>query len=213
MEEFAKKYFDLLTGEFKGINLTRINEFDDFYLKQIIDSVAPFCQSDVFNSSIVSRGTIIDIGFGGGFPLLPLAHLNPEKQFVGVETRAKKAKVVSQIAEKLGLSNVKFIHSRIENLIIDIPAVCTFKAVGKVGDFLGRINTDKNIKVFFYKGPGFYELEKDQFSSVKKYWNVIEEKELEVEGTDKRLIIGFSNKNVPHGTINAQNLVKMSELL
>ena len=42
---------------------------------------------------------------------------------------------------------------------------------------------------------------------------MIEEKEIKVEDTEKRFIIGFANKNVPHGTINSQNLVKLSELI
>jgi len=119
---------------------------------------------------------------------------------------------VGEIAEKLGLKNVKLQHSRIENIFIDIECVCTLKAVGKVNDFLSKINTDKKISVFFFKGPSFYEHEKDQLIEAKKNWNIIEEREIEVPGTDKRIIIGFENKNVPCGTRYNKQLVKLSSI-
>tara|TARA_B100001971_G_scaffold213155_1_gene245624 strand:+ start:223617 stop:224258 length:642 start_codon:yes stop_codon:yes gene_type:complete len=213
MEEFAKEYFKLLTEDYKTINLTRINEYDDFYNKQIIDSVEIYSQSKVFKESLDNSKTMIDIGFGGGFPILPMAKLKPDYKFLGIETRNKKCTVVGEMAQKLGLNNVNFLHSRIENVLIDKEVICTLKAVGKVGDFLNRINTSKKIKVFFYKGPGFYELEKESLQVALRDWKIIEEKEIFVPNTDKRLIIGFENKNVPHGTVTDNKLVKVSSII
>ena len=156
---------------------------------------------------------MLDIGFGGGFPILPMAKFKPDCSFLGIETRNKKCKVVGEMAQKLGLSNVKFLHARIENVLIDVDCICTLKAVGKVGDFLNRINTSKKIKVFFYKGPGFYELEKDSLKDALRNWNIVEEKEILVPNTDKRLIIGFENKNVPCGTVRDSKLVKVSSII
>lgn len=39
MKKFAEDYLNLLKGEFSGINLTRISTEEEFYNKQIIDSV------------------------------------------------------------------------------------------------------------------------------------------------------------------------------
>jgi 16S rRNA G527 N7-methylase RsmG len=44
-QEFSRKYFDLLTTDYAGINLTRITNYDEFVLKQIDDSLAPLYQS------------------------------------------------------------------------------------------------------------------------------------------------------------------------
>jgi 16S rRNA (guanine527-N7)-methyltransferase len=212
--EFSRKYYDLLTTEFSGINLTRITDYDEFVLKQIDDSLAPLYQSEVFVSELNKTGVMVDIGFGGGFPILPMANELKDKSFIGIETRNKKVTVVTQIGKALGLDNFKLIHSRIENIIFDKPVTCTLKAVGKVNDFLSKINSTKEITVFFYKGPGFYELEEDQIKLAKKKWDVIEEKELSVKGTEKRLLIGFKSKNVPCGTTKVTNeLVKLSTLL
>lgn len=215
MMDFSKRYYDLLVGEYSGINLTRINDYDEFYNKQIIDSIKPLKVSKTFSGNLEHTKTLLDVGFGGGFPVLPIAYLHKEYKCLGVDTRAKKARVVNEIAVKLGLKNVQLFHSRIEHLLIDIPATVTFKAVGKVGDFLNKINTNQKLHVYFYKGPNFYTLEKEQIEEIKKDWNIIEEIEIEVEGVDKRYLIGFENKRVPHRTAvkTSNNLVKLSELL
>lgn len=212
-QDFSRKYFELLTNEYKGINLTRINEFNEFEEKQIIDSVKPYDVSEKFKSLINKCGLMVDIGFGGGFPILPMANLLPNVSFIGVETRNKKVKVVGEIADHLGLKNVKLVHSRIENFYIDKECVCTLKAVGKVNDFLSRISTDKEIYVFFYKGPNFYDIEKDEIEKTKQNWDIIEEREIDVPGTDKRFLIGFKNKNVLRGTNDIKQLVKLSSIL
>ena len=64
------------------------------------------------------------------------------------------------------------------------------------------------------KGPNFYTLEADQIKLAQENWKVIEEKSIEVPGTEGRLIIGFESRNVPCGTgINTANqLVKVTSL-
>lgn len=215
MEEFCKKYFKLLNEEYSGINLTRITDYNDFVLKQIKDSIEPYRQSLIFQDALSKCKILVDIGFGGGFPIVPLAFTLPSIKFIGIETRGKKVKVVSEIAKKLDVLNATFVHSRIENVEIDTEVVMTLKAVGKVDDFLGKINTTKTIKVFFYKGPNFYDLEKEQLKLALDNWKIIEEREIVLEGVEKRYLIGFENKKVLRGTENKtiKNLVKLTHLL
>lgn len=59
---------------------------------------------------------VLDIGTGGGFPGIPLAILFPETQFTLVDSIGKKITVVNAVAEGLGLSNVKAIHARAEDV-------------------------------------------------------------------------------------------------
>jgi len=212
MKELSKKYLDLLTGEFAGINLTRITDPEEFYQKQIVDSVLPETESKVFKNALEKTKLLVDVGFGGGFPILPLAHNNPDKKFIGFEARAKKAQVVQKIAGYLGLTNVKLKHQRLETVDFDLDTVITFKGVGKVADYLPLLRTTKTLYVFFYKGPNFYELE-DIEDMLETDWELIEEKSFDVPGTEGRLLLGFKNRKVLRGTIQTEKIIKFSELL
>ena len=212
MKEFAKKYLDLLTGEFAGINLTRIESPEEFYQKQIVDSVLPETESKVFKNALEKTKLLVDVGFGGGFPILPLAHNNPDKKFIGFDARAKKAQVVQKIANTLGLTNATLRHQRLETVDFDVDTVITFKAVGKVQDYLPLIRASKTVYVFFYKGPNFYELE-DFEELIEKDWELIEEKSYDVPGTEGRILLGFKNRKVLRGTMVTEKIIKFSSLL
>jgi 16S rRNA (guanine527-N7)-methyltransferase len=211
MKEFSKKYLDLLKGEFAGINLTRIESEEEFYQKQIMDSVLPMTESKIFKEQLENTKVMVDIGFGGGFPILPLAFSNPDKKFIGFDARAKKVQVVTQIAERLGLENVKLKHQRLEAIDFDQDVVVTLKAVGKVTDFLPLFRSSKSLYVFFYKGPNFYDLE--EIEPVLKDWEVIEEISYDAPGTEGRVFIGFKNKKVLRGTFTTEKIIKFSSLL
>jgi 16S rRNA (guanine527-N7)-methyltransferase len=209
---FSQKYFEILNGKFKGINLTRITDFDSFYLKQIIDSYMPLVQSLSFRNSILQADRIYDVGFGGGFPLLVLAYIFPNKKFIGIESIAKKARVVSEIANELGISNVSFIHSNLKNLFFDHEkSLITFKAVGVVKEYLAMINSDKPLDVYFYKGPNFIELEGNPLTETYTCWDEICLDPIEIETLEGRYIYGVRKKNVPRGTISKfkNDLVKV----
>ena len=212
MKEFAKKYLNLLTGEFAGINLTRITSPEEFYQKQILDSVLPETESKVFKNCLEKTKLMVDVGFGGGFPILPLAFTNPDKKFIGFEARAKKAQVVQKIAAALGLTNAKLMHQRLETVDFDVDTMITFKGVGKVGDYLPMIRTNKTVYVFFYKGPNYYELE-DIEDMIETNWELIEEKSYDVPGTEGRVLLGFKNRKVLRGTMVTEKIIKFSSLL
>jgi 16S rRNA (guanine527-N7)-methyltransferase len=212
MLDFSIRYLNVLKTKFAGLNLTKILDPDEFYHKQILDSINPYLQSDFFKQQVLEKKIVIDVGFGGGFPILPLAKLLPEVRFVGVETRKKKAEAVSVIAQDLGLKNVTLVHARIEEFFIDRSAVITFKAVGTVADFLPRINANnQNISVFFYKGPNFLDLEGESIKNLSSSWKMHGVEEINVPGTEKRFLASFVAQNVPRGT--SKTLVKLSDFL
>jgi len=59
---------------------------------------------------------VIEVGMGGGFPLLPLAILFPEIEFTGLDATRKKVDAVQRIVEFLGLTNVRLLLGRAEEL-------------------------------------------------------------------------------------------------
>ena len=218
MNKFCEDYLAQVTGPFAGINLTRILDPGEFYQKQYFDSIAPFEEIQSLKK-LYSKTTVhVDIGFGGGFPILPLASLYRDKTYIGFEARGKKAKVVNQIAEALELTNVKTFHQRFENVYFDKDCVITFKAVSTVAILLPQIITDKTVYVVFYKGPKFYELE--DLDKISKHWEIIEETLLEIPGTEGRMIIVLKNKKVLRGTMIKEfkknfnkNLVTLSQFI
>lgn len=207
MRDFSSEYLALLNGKFASLNLTRINSEEEFFDKQIHDSLLPVELFPLFNKEL-NKGLHLDIGFGGGFPLLPLAKSFPGTKFVGFEARRKKAEAVQQIAEELGLSNVKTHHCRIEELLIDRKCSISFKAVGKIQKFLKMINATEEVTVFFYKGPNLDELEPtpDKIGNFRK----ILKESYEAPGTNGRTFVVYKGKNVPRGT--NKELVKLSQL-
>lgn len=211
IRNFSNKYLEILKGELAGLNLTRILDEEEFYNKQIVDSLIPYENSKIFKAKLQQAKRMIDVGFGGGFPLVPLAWSEPSLSFVGFEARRKKADAVALICERLGLNNVRPMHQRLEEVLIDRDCVITFKAVGKIKDMLALINVPHGTKVtvFFYKGPI-----EDDLSGLK-LWKQISHEVFEVPGTEKRTLIGF--ESVPRGTLvrtkTNKNLVNASDFL
>jgi 16S rRNA (guanine527-N7)-methyltransferase len=206
---FCQRYLELLHGKFAGLNLTNITEPSAFKQKQYQDSILPLSQSQEFVKRVWEYGKVLDIGFGGGFPLLPLSNELKEISFLGIEARNKKVLAVRQIASELVLPRVSVFHLRLEDLLIDIPIACTLKAVGTIKNYTARMNFNHiNFSVFFYKGPD-YEAELAEISG-SKTWKICTVNELRLEGAEKRVLIEMRPQNVPRGTF--KNLVKLSDL-
>ena len=91
------------------INVVSRKDIDELYLRHVLHSLAI---AKVITFEPETR--IMDVGTGGGFPGIPLAILFPECSFHLVDSIAKKLKVVDEVVEGLGLTNVKTSHSRVE---------------------------------------------------------------------------------------------------
>jgi len=94
---------------------------DVVFGRHILPSLA-LLALDPFKSSEKRR--VIDVGTGGGFPGLPLAiACGANYQFTLVDSVGKKLKVVQDMADELGLTNVQTHHARVEELIFEFPAL------------------------------------------------------------------------------------------
>jgi 16S rRNA (guanine527-N7)-methyltransferase len=94
------------------LNLTRITQPEEFWEKHLWDSLRGV--GDLINHPDALQ--VIDIGTGAGFPGLPLAIARPDWQLTLVDSTAKKVGFIESIAPELGLTNVRPIVSRIEEL-------------------------------------------------------------------------------------------------
>jgi len=138
-EQFAK--LDALYKDWnQKINVVSRKDIDELYLRHVLHSMG-IAKIQAFNEG----AHILDVGTGGGFPGIPLAILFPNVNFTLVDAIGKKIKVVNEVAEGLGLENVKTHHSRVE----DIPGQFDFivsRAVAAMPTFVhwtkGKIKKD-----------------------------------------------------------------------
>ena len=112
------------------INVISRKDMDSFYERHVLHSLA------IAKVISFKPGTkILDIGTGGGFPGIPLAILFPEVQFHLVDSIGKKIKVVTEVANELGLTNVRASHMRAEEVKDKYDFVVS-RAVTAMSNFL-----------------------------------------------------------------------------
>ena len=93
------------------VNLTAITDREEFVQKHLVDSL--LCAETL---EFTESSSICDVGTGGGFPGVPLAVCYPEKEFVLMDSLAKRIKIVQQICDELSIKNVRAVHGRAEDL-------------------------------------------------------------------------------------------------
>lgn len=110
IEQFSRLK-DLYFEWNEKINVISRKDIEELYVKHVLHSLA-IAKVMKFKSG----SDVLDVGTGGGFPGIPLAILFPDVNFHLVDSIQKKILVVTEVANALGLENVKAEANRVENL-------------------------------------------------------------------------------------------------
>ena len=182
-----EKFYNLLIEWNQKINLTRILEKEDVYLKHFYDSLTI---TKVVDLSKIE--TLCDVGTGAGFPGIVLKIVYPNLKITLVDSLLKRVNYLNIIIKELELENIKAIHTRGEDLKETFDIV-TARAVANIEKLL--IYTmhlvNKNGSLIAMKGNIDDELNSDIIKKINKKYKIskIEKFLLPKENSQRSLVV------------------------
>jgi len=113
MIEKFETYYKKLIEVNSYMNLTRITEYEDVYIKHFLDSltILKFIKDEKYN--------LCDVGSGAGFPSIPLAITNDKANFTIIDSLNKRINFINDLVSNLNLNNVEAYHFRAEDYAKD----------------------------------------------------------------------------------------------
>ena len=126
-------YMALIQKWNKVYNLTALRDPADMLSHHLLDSLTAIAPLMRHTQGRAIR--VLDVGSGGGLPGVVLAICMPELDVSCVDTVAKKAAFVQQVAVSLKLPNLRGIHARVESLTDPYQVICS-RAFASLPDFV-----------------------------------------------------------------------------
>ena len=126
-------YMGLIQKWNKVYNLTALRDPADMLSHHLLDSLTAIAPLARHTQCRPVR--VLDVGSGGGLPGVVLAICMPELEVRCVDTVAKKAAFVQQVAVSLKLANLRGIHARVESLTEPFEVICS-RAFASLPDFV-----------------------------------------------------------------------------
>lgn len=144
-------YVDLIAKWTRVYNLTAVRDAQEMLTHHVLDSLAVVLplrralaeMGNAQNPLTVGAERVVganasfrmlDVGAGAGLPGVVLAITCPEVAVTCVDTVAKKAAFVQQVAASLKLPNLRGVHARVETLTEPYDVVCS-RAFASLKDF------------------------------------------------------------------------------
>lgn len=142
-------FVQLLDKWNKAYNLTSVRNPDEMLVKHIMDSlvVSRYLQGESF----------IDVGTGPGLPGIPLAIINPDKQFVLLDSLGKRITFIKNALRELGITNVTPVQSRVEEYTESRFDGVLSRAFASLNDMVGWCYHLPNENGKFYALKGVYD--------------------------------------------------------
>ena len=185
------KFYELLTNWNKKINLTRITEEKEVYLKHFYDSLTITKVID-----LNKYNTLCDVGTGAGFPGIVLKIMYPNLKITLIDSLQKRVNYLNEIIKELDLKEIEAIHVRAEDYKGQFDVV-TSRAVANIEKLVTYTMhlVSKNGVFIAMKGDIDKELTPDITNKLEKKYNIIsiEKFSLPIENS-KRCLITMKNK-------------------
>ena len=120
-----QQYCVLLWHKNQQLNLTRHTDWEPFVSRDLVDTLE-------LSKLIPEEKEVLDVGSGGGVPGLLLAIIRPDLEISLAESVGKRAVVLAEFADLLGLS-CQIYQERAENILKDFRFdITTARAVGSL---------------------------------------------------------------------------------
>ena len=129
-------YLDLIQKWNKVYNLTAVRDPAEMVTHHLLDSLAVVAplrrQLNVMGADGAAQ--LLDVGSGAGLPGVVIAICLPQLVVHCVDTVAKKAAFLNQVAVTLRLDNLRSVHARVENLTGQYDVISS-RAFASLADF------------------------------------------------------------------------------
>nr|WP_315849609.1 16S rRNA (guanine(527)-N(7))-methyltransferase RsmG [uncultured Rhodoferax sp.] len=133
-------YLALIQKWTKVYNLTAVRDPDEMLTHHLLDSLAVIVPLQKQLAVLAGQGVVgdkprlLDVGSGAGLPGIVIAICCPHITVHCVDTVAKKAAFIQQVAVTLKLPNLRGIHARVESLTEPYDVVSS-RAFASLVDF------------------------------------------------------------------------------
>lgn len=129
-------YLDLIAKWTKVYNLTAVRDPAEMLTHHLLDSLAviPPLTRYLQQVGLEQGSRLLDVGSGAGLPGVVVAICCPAVAVTCVDTVAKKAAFIKQVALALKLPNLVGLHARVESIQESSDVVCS-RAFASLPDF------------------------------------------------------------------------------
>lgn len=168
----------------RSYNLTAIESREEMVTHHLLDSLSI--------SPDLAGTRIADVGTGAGFPGLPLAIANPERQFTLIDSSGKKTRFIAHAVRTLELRNVTAVHSRAETLRPKVPFdTVTARALAPLPELLALLEPLCGPKTRVLAMKGRWPAE--ELERLPAPWRLTGSRALKVPGLDaERCVLNLS---------------------
>ena len=181
------QFYHLLIEWNEKINLTRITEEKEVYLKHFYDSLTI---NKVVNLKEIN--SLCDVGTGAGFPGVVLKIIFPNLKVTLIDSLLKRVNYLNEIIKVLNLDNIEAIHSRGEDYKGSFDVV-TSRAVANIEKLVTYTMhlVSKNGVFIAMKGNIEEELTKSVEKKLQQKYNIIkiEKFSLPIENSQRSLVV------------------------